>query len=161
MQSKWTPAEFYIGVGKTFWLKDKIWNYTFYIKIYENLGGTWPQCPPPPTPHPPLLPMPMFYVNLWVLMHWYNCKSLLNTLARLRKSCRTVGCVPCQASTSRYQSTSHAKPARSVINEIMSKPFNVICIGHAHSSTHRMQFSPAPSVTRFSRVGWVVRKFLR
>ena len=23
-----------------------------------------------------------FYVNLWVLMHWYTCKSILNTLGR-------------------------------------------------------------------------------
>ena len=33
-------------------------------------------------------------------------KSLLNTLAGLKKSCRTVGCRPCQASSSQCQSRS-------------------------------------------------------
>ena len=55
-----------------------------------------------------------FYVNLWVLMHCYTCKSLLNTL---RSTPRTIGCVPCQASKSqqsRSKYNSHAKPVRSV-----------------------------------------------
>ena len=51
------------------------------------------------------------------LMHWYTCKSLLNTL--LRKSCRTVGWVPCQASKSqqsRSKYNSHAcQPRREVV----------------------------------------------
>ena len=56
--------------------------------------------------------MDEFYVNLWDLMHWYTCKSLLNTLGTAVE--QLAGC--------------HAKQT-------------AVRQGYAHSSTHQMRHS--------------------
>ena len=42
------------------------------------------------------------YVNLWVLMHWYTCKSILNTLGRTVE--QLAGCLAKQQLRSKYNS---------------------------------------------------------
>ena len=68
-----------------------------------------------------------------------TCTSLLNTLARLRKSCITVGCVPCQASSWAVdvKVQQSCKASTKHVNTFIYHD-----IGHAHSSTHQMWLSP-------------------
>ena len=93
-----------------------------------------------------------FYVSLWVVMHWYTCKSLLNTLAWLRKSYKTVGYVSCQASSSWCQSITVMKSQREALLMRWCNRFKTFhmssWIGHTHIAPPTgCGFHPAPYAT--------------
>ena len=80
-----------------------------------------------------------FYVNLWVLMHWYTCQSLLNTLGSAVE--HLAVCLSKQASQQwRSLYNSHVTPATSDLFQTDAQMSSDI--GHAHNSTHRMRLSP-------------------
>ena len=81
-------------------------------------------------------------------MHWYTCKSLLNTFRSAVE--QLAECFAKQVSQqSRSKYNSNVKPARSVLQIFNMSNwcarvsfYTSSDIGHAHSSTHRMRLSP-------------------
>ena len=86
-----------------------------------------------------------FYVNLWALMLWYTCKSLLNTLGSTVE--QLAVCLASQQSMSKYNSHVTPVPSIKMYYKYLMRRCNSDAqmshdIGHAHNSTHRMRLSP-------------------